>query len=370
MSSILLCHAEGQDREALFAYLNKAGYHVSGFASLGDLESRVDGGFMDGDLPVVILQESFLPEALDLSFLDGFPVLVLGRRRRVTTSPPPSRLDDPYFLNTVLAEVERLATGKPAVAADAVAGEVPDDGDLSSSGSSTSDSGLLLRGIAHALNNPLSAASGWLQLLAVDLGEADSRVRALNQVRGEMHRLERLLQALGLIGGRPSNLRAAFDVSALVEERVLTLEREGLPVTFSLDPNLPRIPGDPGEFSLMLDLVLGSFLEERGRVQQLDVHVARRGSRLVLTLEERGGTLPGSCDPRDLGILLRRCRHGRAIGIALAAHLVGEWLGGDARLESEEDGLARFELSIPAMAPADGGHGNHRELMGDHEGGA
>lgn len=212
------------------------------------------------------------------------------------------------------------------------------------------ETGLLLRGVAHALNNPLSAASGWLQLLAVDLGETDSRVRALNQVRGELHRMERLLQALGLIGGRPSNLRAAFDISALVEERVANLEREGLPVTIDVDPNLPRIPGDPSEFSLMLDLVLGSFLEERGRVQQLDVHVGRRGPELVLTLTERGGTLPGGCDPRDLGVLLRRCRHSRAIGIALASHLVGGRLGGQVLLESDPGGVSRFELSVPAAS--------------------
>lgn len=347
MTSILLLHVDGQDQEALSAYLSKAGHHVNVFTSLGDLVSRVDGGTLATQLPVVVLQEQALPDPVDLDFLFGFPVLVLGRRRRLATRTQLVRLEDPYFLNAVEAEVTRLSehgAESPEETPSVAEGPGPP---ITTGGH---DQGLVLRGIAHALNNPLSAASGWLQLLAVDLGEGDSRARALNQVRRELHRIERLLQAIGLIGGRPSNLRAAIDLEAMVEERVQVLEKEGLPATMQSGGALPRIPGDPAEFGLMLDLLLTSFLEERARVQALDVRIARKGPAVVLTIDEEGGTLPGGCDVSDLGLLLRRCRHSRAIGIALAAHLVGSRLGGEVRLESRDGGGARFLMSIPVAA--------------------
>ena len=97
----------------------------------------------------------------------------------------------------------------------------------------------------------------------------------------------------------------------------------------------------------MLDLLLNSFLEERARVQALEVRVAREGSSVVLSIDEEGGTLPGGCDVWDLGLLLRRCRHSRAIGIALASHLVHHRFGGEVRLETRDGDAARFVMRIP-----------------------
>ena len=343
MSSILLLHSEGQDQEALSAYLHKSGHHVSTYTTVHDLASRVGDGAFPADLPVVVLQEQALPDTVDLDFLAGLPVLVLGRRRRLSTRAELVRLEDPYFLNAVLDQVTHLAEYGATPAAIAPA---PTNEDTPSTAAGV-DQGLVLRGIAHALNNPLSAASGWLQLLEVDLGEGDSRARALNQATRELHRIERLLQAIGLIGGRPSSLRAEIDLQQMVEERTLALEKEGLPVTLQCGGALPRIPGDPSEFGLMLDLLLNSFLEERARVEALDVRIAREGPAVVMTIEEQGGTLPGGCDASDLGLLLRRCRHSRAIGIALANHLVHHRFEGEVKLESGEGNSARFLMRIP-----------------------
>ena len=344
MSSILLLHAAGQDQEALAAYLSKAGHDVSAYSTLEELVSRVEAGGFPDDSAVVVLHEETLPETADLDFLSGTPALVLGRQRRLETGPEVVRIEDPYFLNEVLRHVRDLAESgaTPTNEPDPIAvapPPTPVTGGV--------DQGLVLRGIAHALNNPLSAASGWLQLLSADLGENDSRARALSQATRELHRIERLLQAIGLIGGRPSSLRADIDLQAMVEERTVALEKEGLPVTLQCGGSLPRIPGDPSEFGLMLDLLLNSFLEERARVQALEVRVAREGSSVVLSIDEEGGTLPGGCDVWDLGLLLRRCRHSRAIGIALASHLVHHRFGGEVRLETRDGDAARFVMRIP-----------------------
>ena len=145
----------------------------------------------------------------------------------------------------------------------------------------------------------------------------------------------------------PQCHRDTLGLQQMVEERTLALEKEGLPVTLQCGGALPRIPGDPSEFGLMLDLLLNSFLEERARVEALDVRIAREGPAVVMTIEEQGGTLPGDCDASDLGLLLRRCRHSRAIGIALANHLVHHRFKGEVKLESGEGDSARFLMRIP-----------------------
>jgi len=342
VTSILLLHADGEDQAALSAYLSKVGYHVQGASTLSELRSAVEGGAHGDEALLILIQEMVLPEPADLEFLNPYPLLILGRRQRLQPRPGLIRLDDPYYLAEVastlakLEEAPRHVTEELAPSADGpVRQRAPDQG-------------VLLRGIAHALNNPLAAASGWLQLLAVDLGEGDSRTRALNQVRGELQRLERLLQALGLIGGRPSNLQAPIDMEATVETRVKALEREGLAVTFDVAGPLPRIVGDPAEMALMLDLVLGSFVEERGRVQVLAVRLARVGPAIEFVIEEDSGAMPDDCDPADLGSLLRHCRHSRAIGIALAADLVQRRLKGEIAIAGLPEGGTRLSMTMPA----------------------
>jgi len=342
VTSILLLHADGEDQAALSAYLSKVGYHVQGASTLSELRSAVEGGAHGEDALLVLIQELALPEPADLEFLSSYPLLILGRRRRVPSRPGLIRLDDPYYLAEVASTLAQLEETPRHVAA-----EVLPDADEPIR-RRTPDQGVLLRGIAHALNNPLAAASGWLQLLAVDLGEGDSRTRALNQVRGELQRLERLLQALGLIGGRPSNLQAPIDVESIVESRVKVLEREGLAVTFDVAGPLPRVVGDPAEMALMLDLVLGSFVEERGRVQALTVRLARVGPAVEFIIEEDGGAMPDDCDPTDLGSLLRHCRHSRAIGIALAADLVQRRLEGEISIAGLPEGGTRLSMTMPA----------------------
>lgn len=355
MISIFLLHRAGQDRESLAGFLTKTGCHVSAFDNLDDLRSRVAAGAGGADPPVVVIHEATLPADRDLAFLDALPLLVLGRQHRLPERSAMIRLDDPYFLNVVaqqIGQLHGLSKSGPTTML-----EVPEEEAPVNPAPATRpgiDQGLMLRGIAHALSNPLSAASGWLQLLAVDLGEGDPRRRALNQVRAELGRMEKLIQALGVVGGRPRNLRAPLDLESLVRERVNTLDREGLPTTLDIGRTpLPSIEGDPSEFGLMLDLLLLSFLEERSRVKHIRIAVARDAGSLVMTLSEDGGTLPGGCDPSDIGLLLRRMRHTRAIGIALAQQLVGTRLGGRVTFESKVGTNAELRIRIPVAREAE-----------------
>jgi hypothetical protein len=359
--SLLLLHRQGSDAEALCAYLTKIGFHVSTFATLEALEARVladsprvpaeSPGDSDGGVAAVVLAEDLLPgDDGDLGFLERYPVLVLGRRRPMPARPRLRRLDDPYFLQTVTAEIQALLSsdGPVPTSPSTPPTPLPPREDTPAAGKAP-DLGLVLRGLVHALNNPLSAASGWLQLLAVDLQREDPKWRALHQARTELQRMERLLLALGWIGGRSSNLRVKLNVEQQVKDRIDALEREGLSVSMTCEgESLPCVYADPAEFGMMLDLLFGSFLEERNRLRGLYVVIRVRNGHLEVIIGDGGGSLLTEGDASDLGVLLRRMRHTRAIAIALAHRVVALQLGGSVSLTGGGGEASRLILSMPA----------------------
>jgi signal transduction histidine kinase len=363
--SLLLLHGQGSDAEALRAYLTKVGFHVSTFATLEALEARVladsprvtaeSQGDSDGGVAAVVLAEDLLPGddadlGLLLGFLERYPVLVLGRRRPMPARPRLRRLDDPYFLQMVTAEIQALLSSDGPVPAIPSTPPIPlpPREDAPAAGNAP-DLGLVLRGLVHALNNPLSAASGWLQLLAVDLQREDPKWRALHQARTELQRMERLLLALGWIGGRSSNLRVKLNVEQQVKDRIDALEREGLAVSMTCEgESLPCVYADPAEFGMMLDLLFGSFLEERNRLRGLYVVIRVRKGHLEVIIGDGGGSLLTEGDASDLGVLLRRMRHTRAIAIALAHRVVALQLGGSVSLTGGGGEASRLILSMPA----------------------
>ncbi len=346
MASILLLHASGPDRDAVLAYLVKNGVTVD---LLESAEMPAGGSEMLQRMPpgtVLVVQESLLPEGEAFAALDGIPLLVLGVERPLPRRPAFERLPEPFFLGALVASIERLA-GAPV--------PLPRRARPVGPGGAPATAGLL-RGLAHALNNPLAAASGWLQLLAVDLGEQDPRQRALRQARRELQRLEKLLLCVAYIGERPSPVTMDLDIAGMISDRVRDLRDEGLPVALEIESGpRPRLVGDPAAYGLFIDLLLGSWLDERARARSLTISVRREGAATEVVFADEGGTLPPDADLGDLGLLLRQTRPARALALALARILV-VGRGGDVRIEvPDPSGPPRLRLRIPAADLAGGG---------------
>jgi len=342
--SVQLLHTGGPDREALEAYLVKRGHRVVHHERPQDLvaaASATPGA-------CAVMQEAMLPADFDMTALGCSGVLILGADPGARAWPGVARHPEPYHLGSLAEAIERAANlalvgaagSAPAAMTDQTRGPSPRQPDV----------GPLLRGISHALSNPLAAASGWAQLLGVELAEDDPRQRALRQVRVELSRMESLLRALSLIGGKTSATRIPLDVSSLLARHLATLESEGLPLVLEREESTPLVEGDPASLGLMLEMLLGSFLEDRGRVRRLVVSLEASAENLDLSIDESGGTLGDADDPHDLGLLLRTMRHSRALGIALAVRLVEGDMGGKVDLVPVEGVRVRLRLRMPVTS--------------------
>ncbi|HMS15550.1 MAG TPA: histidine kinase dimerization/phospho-acceptor domain-containing protein [Planctomycetota bacterium] len=339
MTCIGLLHPPGPNREALSTYLKRSGYSLSDSSPQGGHEAECSGW---------IIHETMLDDAASRGIRE-VPVLVLGAERDLPELRH-RRLAEPYYLHDVLSEVKRLVEAQPTSSHAARTPSV--DPSKSDWGGLAKDLGLVLRGLAHALNNPLSAASGWLQLLAAEMGKGNSHAHSLEQARAELERIETLLRAVALIGGRPSAMRAPLPLRSLVQERIHRLALEGLSVPMAVkgDEN-PVVLGDPMAFGLMLDLLFDSFLDDRSRIRHLLVSLTTQGGQSELLIPEDAGLLPFGLDHRALGLLLRDTRHGRALGIGLCVRLVEDGMGGSVELSSK----GGLDSALRVLLPVEGG---------------
>lgn len=357
MPSLIVIHAPGPDRDALASFLSRGGATVAVHATLDEFRhGQPDGGRGDdrgegapaADV-VLIAHEQFLSSPAGSQVLDGYRTVIVGSRKSAPSHPWTARVSEPYFLSQIRAEIDRVAGWKPpsAAAPDSVAAGARTD----AAASRSFDPGGVFRGLAHAFANPLTAAQGWLQLLSVDLGEGDQRQRAVRQVRAELFRIERYIQALAMIGRRPGGLRAAVDIAAVVRDRVRDLHREGIAVELQDAPDsLPRVHADPASIDVMVDLLLRPFVEERSRVKEAVIAVGRQGAAVEIRITENCEERPAELDAGDLGLLLRHFRASRALGIAMARVLVEGRAGGDVRIEPEDGaGRATLVIRIPAV---------------------
>lgn len=338
MTGIHVYHRPGADRDALLAFIRRAGYEVHIHEDWERLRAAAQGGAHG---PAVV-QASYLPSGADAARdLGGTPLLLLGEPG--AQQPGMVRVSEPYYFSDLQEALETLTASRSPAG----------PGQPRSAGVTTGEAlSPLLRGLAHALNNPLTAAMGWVQLLAADLEESDHRNRTLAQIRRELGRLEQISYALGIIAQRPGEVRGRTDLRVLIEGQVEALREEGLEVALSSpERDLPRVRTDPKALGLVFEMLLVSFLEERSQLRSLALEIELAGTQIIVTVRPEGVALPTDIHPFDLGLLLRDTRHTRALALAAGHAVVAERLGGAVEVFSTPRGdVVRFR--VPAAETA------------------
>jgi len=108
--------------------------------------------------------------------------------------------------------------------------------------------GQMAAGIAHEVNNPLGALSGFIQLMVAEYPEKEKGLELLDEMSGEVRRirstLDRLLDFSRHSVGAMEARRARLDVAALVAE---TIELVGPQIHFSRIRTTAEIPEGPCE---------------------------------------------------------------------------------------------------------------------------
>jgi nitrogen-specific signal transduction histidine kinase len=228
--------------------------------------------------------------------------------------------------------------------------------------------GRTLAGVAHEINNPLAAISGFAQILLKRERSADDR-HALDTILHEARRAARIVKDLLTIARREEGtervrLDANAVVSYIVDTQRYAMETRGIRAAVHLAAEPAWVLADAAQLEqVVLNLVvnarqaLESGLERRheddGWIPALRVSTRVDGQQVVLEVADTGPGIPVRDLPRIWEPFWTTREEGEGPGLGLSVvHSIVVSLGGTIDVASAPGAATRFTVTLPfAAAP-------------------
>jgi signal transduction histidine kinase len=214
----------------------------------------------------------------------------------------------------------------------------------------------LAGGLAHEIKNPLSTIGLNLELMAEDLGPAETpRDRRLRQrverVQKECRRLDEILKAF-LQFARVGELdRTVSDLNAEVREFIDFFEphaaEHGIDVSPHLAVDLPPVNIDRALFrQVLLNLALNAQQAMPGG-GLLELQTCANGGRVLIELIDNGRGMDAATREKMFQVFFSTKPGGSGLGLPTVRKII-EAHGGTISCESEPGQGTRFTISLPA----------------------
>src|SRR5271157_3272068 len=228
--------------------------------------------------------------------------------------------------------------------------------------------GQMRAGVAHELNNPLTAILGVSELLRDRQGIDESTKRQLEMTYRQARRAARIVQSLLEFSRPASPQKKAVDLNRIIERTLQlhehSLRRNNVEVDFLANQALPTVVGDANQLiQVFLNLISNAEqaikeVRNSGRIQislgVLDKHV-------FATIQDDGVGIKPETLARlfDPFFTTKRPGGGTGLGLSICMSIVREH-GGNIEAESLPAGGAAFTVSHPP-SPQGAGVGALRE---------
>jgi PAS domain S-box-containing protein len=217
--------------------------------------------------------------------------------------------------------------------------------------------GQMLAGVAHELNNPLTAILGVTELLRERQSADETMQRQLELTHRQARRAARIVQNLLEFSRPASPQKKPLDVNVLVERTLQlhehSLRRNQIKVEFETQRGLPQVLGDGNQLiQVLLNLVTNAEqaiheVRESGHIRiRLGVH----GGRIAIGVQDDGvGILPEAL-PRifDPFYTTKRPGGGTGLGLSICMSIIREH-GGNLDAKALPEGGSIFTLDLPGL---------------------
>ncbi len=181
--------------------------------------------------------------------------------------------------------------------------------------------GQLVSGVAHELNNPLTAVLGYTELMS-DYQLQPEVARDLTIVRREANRMKRIIENLLRFSRQSRTETTSTDFSAVLQD-VLTLREydlngRGIKLATSVPGHLPVISIDQSQLKIVLSNLIANAIDavQEAQTKQISVEARDLGDKVLVNITDSG---PGFLDlNRIFDPFFTTKSPGRGMGLGLS----------------------------------------------------
>ena len=224
--------------------------------------------------------------------------------------------------------------------------------------------GVLAAGVAHELNNPLTAVVGFAQMIAEKLKanrpanwsdtEYERAQQALENLVQGAHRARDIVGSLlRFARATKPDARTLVDINQTLRDAFVFTEhlllRHGIVLEKRLAPELPPVWGNSARLQHVFTnlLINAQQATPSGGTVRVLTERAEQPKGVWVHVEDTGEGIPPDALEQIFEPFYTRKEHGTGLGLSIAKQIIEEH-GGEIRVESELGKGARFSVFLPA----------------------
>ncbi len=220
--------------------------------------------------------------------------------------------------------------------------------------------GQLVSGVAHELNNPLSAVIAYAQLVLTNPELPLDERQSVDTILAESRRAAKIVSNLLTFARQHQVERSLVDINTVVRDTVAlrryTLTGYNIELIVDLQASLPLLWVDNFQIQqVLLNLINNAeqALQKWEGRRLLRITTQRDDDSVLVTVTDSGPGMPSSVIDQIFNpfFTTKEVGHGTGLGLAISDGIVREH-GGRIRVESTPDSGATFIVKLPLPAGA------------------
>jgi PAS domain S-box-containing protein len=217
--------------------------------------------------------------------------------------------------------------------------------------------GQLVSGVAHEVNNPLTAILGFADLLMENAQVPESARKDLRVILEQAQRTKQIVQNLLSFARQMPPQRRPVQLNTIlsrtVQLRAYDLHSRGAEVVEQFDPQLPEAIGDAHQLQqVFLNILNNAYdaVRDTGRPARIEIKTSNRGSFVEVSFRDNGYGISFPERIFDPFFTTKEIGKGTGLGLSICYGIVHEH-GGEILCHNNTDGDgATFIVRLPSVS--------------------